>query len=118
MELLRDWSVPYPYASSLHCQDNPQDERSCGSSLKWMCTKCGANYARMIALKDLVEQTWSFIHGLCPSCPGNRYSLPGSLECLTLAGWPEVPLPILLYQLECELRFLDHPHHPHNMEYD
>lgn len=113
MATSREWSIRDRYV----CTDEPSDPRLGGSSIKWMCTSCGRNYASCEVVRDGSLGTFSFIHGCCLQCEGNRFYVPGSLECLTLTGWPEVPLPVLQYQLECEIRFLDHPHHPYNMEY-
>lgn len=72
----------------------------------------------MQAWADDELMPYSFIHGLCSwgSCSGyaNRFSLAGSLECMSLINWPEVPVEILRYQLDLELSFLAHPHHPSN----
>jgi hypothetical protein len=61
----------------------------------------------MHAWKGSQLSPFSFIHGTCGTCHGNRFTLPGSLECMSLIGWPEVPLPILLYQLDIELNFAE-----------
>ena len=111
MKLERQW---WWWAGQDSAPDQPTDERYCGSSIMWMCTACGRNYAWMKALKNDKLQPFSFIHGVCNSCPGNRYRIPGSLECMTLINWPEVPKFILDYQLSVELSFLNHPDHPHN----
>lgn len=109
MRLLREW-----YVGGVFFIDTPSVERLCGSSLKWMCTDCGNEYAWMKAFKDNRLQAYTFIHGCCYNCVGNRFHVPGSLECIQLLGWYQVPPDAINYQFRVELDFLSHPHHPHN----
>lgn len=85
-------------------------------SLVYICTWCGSDYAKISVYKDSFDsfpEPFSAVHGCCPSCPGNRYYLPGSLESLTLVKWP-VPLEVLHYQLQIELSYFKEPTCPSN----
>jgi len=76
---------------------------------------CATRYAVVKSWINGRLQPYQFIHGCCPHCEGNKFLIPGSLECVTLVGWA-IPIEVLAYQLEYELQFLDSPHHPHNQE--
>lgn len=108
--LRRDWAI----WDDTRATDTPSQPALCGHSLKWMCTECGKCYAVMQAYKDEALQPFTFLHGCCAGCKGNRYHVPGSLEALKLYHWANVPLEILRYQLSIEIDFLAHPNHPHN----
>lgn len=108
MLLQREWQLEGVIGTIV---DNPEREAQCGHSIKWMCTYCGNSYARMTAFKDYNPQPFSFIHGCCPFCVGNRFFPSGSIECLSLVGW-NVPIEVLLYQLHIELNFYDSSAHP------
>ena len=86
-------------------------------SLAFLCTKCGITYAKLRTWKtrDSIEP-FSAVHGCCHLCPGDRYYVPGSLECLSLLNWRGLPLEVVQYQLQVELTFLDSVHHPFYQE--
>ena len=92
----------------------PAHQRYCANSVFWFCYQCGKRYAEVRSWIDDRPAIWRSVAGVCPDCPGNRWSIPGSLEVLTFVGWGEVPEEILRHQLRCELSFLDSPEHPHN----
>lgn len=86
-----------------------------GTSYQWLCVKCGKEYARAQIVSGNIPYTWDFLRGVCPTCPGNRYAIPGSLESIAFIRW-EVPSLIMRYQLDKELNFLNNNNHPHNQE--
>ena len=118
MELKHRWVIPRDADwGKAWLVEYLTDEKLCGTSLKWLCTACGEGYAERKSFKDGKLSPYSFIHGRCPSCPGDRYSIPGSLWCLTLSsnGWP-APLEVLQYEVKCLFRFYDS--HPRNLHAD
>lgn len=84
-----------------------------GTSFFYYCRRCRFTYAT-IELKpsDGSNRIWGAVRGLCNNCPGDRWTIPGSLECPFTVGW-HVPEPIVKYQLERELAFLTHAQHPY-----
>lgn len=80
-----------------------------GVSYFWYCAFCGDKYAFAV----IENRLWHGVSGCCPSCKGNKWSIPGSLEGIATVGW-NVPLPVAEWQLRYELAFLDHPEHPYN----
>lgn len=86
--------------------DKPSDW---GCSYFWFCRNCGEKYAQA----RIDQRVWRAVSGVCLSCQGDRWSIPGSLESLHLVGWP-VPDQIIRYQLAREIAFLDDPKHPYN----
>lgn len=81
-------------------------------SLAFLCTHCGATYAKLFTCYNSHLQPFSAVHGCCHLCPGSRYYVPGSLEAATLIGWHNLPLDVVNYQLSQELAFYDSIHHP------
>lgn len=95
---------------------NVREELSapCGWSVFWYCYRCGQIYA---SARMLDEQPWKALGGCCPDCEGHKWIIPGSLENIMFIEW-KVPLEIVRYQLECELRFTRSFHHPYNEKDD
>lgn len=101
--MLREWCIP-GISQLLERADYP-----IGYSLFWYCSTCG----RQWAFAKVDGEPWIGIGSCCQRCKGSKYSMPGSLETVRLAGW-QVPLEVLNYQLKIELHFLNHPDHPYN----
>ena len=106
------WTLPNRPISVFETVDRPA---GWGTSFQWLCVKCGKEYARAQVVSGNIPYTWDFVRGVCPSCPGNRYSIPGSLESIAFIRW-EVPYEVMSYQLLTEINFLKDYHHPHNQE--
>ena len=104
-KLLRVWKLPGRPQAFYEEVDEPVEV---ANSLFWYCAWCSERYAEV-----RTGGTWHGISGCCPSCPGNKFSIPGSIESVYLIRFPP-PKPILDYQLSVELSFLNSKEHPHN----
>jgi len=109
MQLEREWY----YNGWEVVTDFPINPQLVGRSLKWLCIYCGSSYAMMKAKINGRKSNFSFISGCCPSCPGNKFCLPGSVEAGYLCS-TEQPRAWLALQLQAELEFLSSPAHPYN----
>lgn len=87
-----------------------------GQSYFWYCRRCIFVYAKAwIFPADQTLRIWQGLSGLCPNCPGDRWTIPGGLSGPPVQQW-DVPLIVARYQLDRELDFLTHAQHPHYQE--
>ena len=88
--------------------DKPDDY---GVSFFWFCVYCRDVFAEA----RLSGRIYSAVGGCCPSCKGHRWAIPGGVEALHFVG-QTLPIEVLQWQLQCEVKFLDHPDHPMNKD--
>lgn len=105
------WESAYAYTSL-------PPSRFGNSSHIWICSGCGVIYAEARSYSSGKLRTFAFHPGLCLDCfaLGHRFLIPGTLECLSVIGWKDLPKEVIAYQLKVELDFLSHPNHPHNQQ--
>lgn len=111
--LSQRWEIPNRPGGIYY---QPQSLRLCANSTFWYCFFCGNRYAEVRSWVDDVPQPWQARGGCCLSCSGNRWTIPGSLESLSLIGWGDVPEEVLRYQFKQELSFTHSPQHPMNQK--
>lgn len=84
----------------------------------WYCRICGRQYAYAELYDEEVNRrSFGAISGLCDDCDSasDKFSISGTIEGAITIGW-NVPIEVVQYQLERELKFTEHPNHPHNRE--
>lgn len=108
----RRWELPNRPAP---IYDYPLNESAVATSLFWYCAYCGVRYAEVRCWKDAKPAIWHGVSGCCLDCAGSRFSLPGSVEAISLIR-DKPPLAVLSYQLSLELDFLKSKDHPYNVE--
>ena len=113
MKLNQRWEIP---GRPLPIYFTPEHQRYCAWSAFWFCGECGKRYAEVRSWIDDRPAIWRAVTGCCPDCRGSKWSIPGSLENLTIVGWNLVPEEVIRYQLNCELSYLSSPDHPHNQK--
>lgn len=113
MRYHREWTLPVGdnWAEAL---DKPE---GWGQSYFWYCRRCKAEYATAELLtSDGSLRIWRAVSGICHNCPGDKWTIPGSLEDGALE---DRCLGVYAYQLNQELRFYFDAQHPrHGDNYD
>ncbi len=111
MFYVREWDLPL----GDNVGERFEQVEGWGQSYFWYCRRCILVYARaQLFPADGTVRINQAVSGICPNCPGDKWTIPGSIEggCFD----PSAPQIVLLYQLSRELDFTTHVQHPHYQE--